>query len=335
MIEVDRLTKHYGPVAAIQDVSFSVDKGAIVGFLGPNGAGKTTTMRILSCFMPASSGTARVAGFDVFGESLEVRRRIGYLPENVPLYGEMTVGAYLDFVADAKGLGRADRRRRVGETMVRCLIADVRNRLIGRLSKGYRQRVGLAQALIADPEVLILDEPTIGLDPKQIIEIRSLIKSLAGAHTVILSTHILPEVSMVCEGVVIINRGRIVASGPLDRLMDELSPVARLQVQVEGPTELVGVSLRALPGVQRVETRGVTDTVGTYVVEADRGRDVRRDLVQLVTQQRWGLLELRSLGLSLEDLFIRVVAGEEHEADSTAGSPDGAAEEAEEATRTA
>jgi ABC-2 type transport system ATP-binding protein len=313
VIEVDRLTKHYGPVAAIQDVTFAVEKGSIIGFLGPNGAGKTTTMRILSCFMPASSGTARVAGYDVFEQSLEVRRRIGYLPENVPLYADMTVAAYLDFVAHVKGLSRADRRRRVGETMERCLIADVRGRLIGRISKGYRQRVGLAQALIADPEVLILDEPTIGLDPKQIIEIRGLIKSLAGQHTVILSTHILPEVSMVCQGVVIINRGRIVASGSLDQLMDALSPVRRLQVQIEGPAELVGASLRALPGVQRIEAKGVQDGVGTYVVEADRARDVRRDVVQLVTQQRWGLDELRLLGLSLEDLFLRVVAGEEHE----------------------
>jgi ABC-2 type transport system ATP-binding protein len=319
MIEVDRLTKHYGPVAAIQDVSFSVEKGAIVGFLGPNGAGKTTTMRILSCFMPASGGTARVAGYDVFEQSLEVRRRIGYLPENVPLYVDMPVAAYLDFVADVKGLSRADRRRRVGEVMERCLITDVRDRLIGRVSKGYRQRVGLAQALIADPEVLILDEPTIGLDPKQIIEIRSLIKALAGAHTVILSTHILPEVSMVCQGVVIINRGRIVASGPLDRLMEELSPVTRIQVQVEGPAELVGASLRALPGVQRLEPRGVAGGVGTFVVEADRGRDVRRDVFQLVSQQRWGLLELRALGLSLEDLFIRIVAGEEEEPGHEAG----------------
>jgi len=313
MIEVDRLTKHYGPTPAIQDVSFTVEKGQIVGFLGPNGAGKTTTMRILSCFMPASSGTARVAGYDVFEQSLEVRRRIGYLPENVPLYADMTVGAYLDFVASIKGLGRADRRRRVGEVLERCQIPDVRERLIGRLSKGYRQRVGLAQALIADPEVLILDEPTIGLDPKQIVGIRALIKSLAGAHTVILSTHILPEVSMVCEGVIIINRGRVVASGPLDRLMQELSPTARIQVQVDGPAELVAQSLRALPGVQRVEARGLVDGVGTFVLETDRARDVRRDVAQLVGQQRWGLLELRALGLSLEDVFIRIVAGEEHD----------------------
>jgi len=323
MIEVDRLTKFYGSLAAIQDVSFSVEKGAIVGFLGPNGAGKTTTMRILSCFMPASSGAARVAGFDVFAQSIEVRKRIGYLPENVPLYGDMTVSTYLDFVGEVKGLGRADRRRRVGEVLDRCLIADVRHRLIARLSKGYRQRVGLAQALIADPDVLILDEPTLGLDPKQIIGIRALIKSLAGAHTVILSTHILPEVSMVCEGVVIINHGRIVASGPLDRLMDELSPVARLQVQVEGPAGLVASSLRALPGVQRVETRDTVAGTTTFVVEVDRAHDVRKEMVQLVTQQGWGLLELRSLALSLEDLFIRVVAGEEHDAHGAeAGGPE-------------
>jgi gliding motility-associated transport system ATP-binding protein len=328
MIEVDRLTKFYGPVAAIQEVSFSVDKGAIIGFLGPNGAGKTTTMRVLSCFMPASSGTARVAGYDVFEQSLEVRRRIGYLPENVPLYGDLPVATYLDFVADVKGLSRADRRRRVGEVMERCLVADVRDRLIGRLSKGYRQRVGLAQALIGDPDVLILDEPTLGLDPKQIVEIRALIKSLAGEHTVILSTHILPEVSMVCEGVVIINRGRIVASGPLDRLMDQLSPTARVQVQVEGPHELVRSALRALPGVTRVESRGITDGVGTFVVEAERARDVRRDVVQLVTQQRWGLLELRALGLSLEDLFIRVVAGEEESEAAVADAMAPVAEEA-------
>jgi len=328
MIEVDRLTKYYGPTAAIRDVSFSVEKGQIVGFLGPNGAGKTTTMRILACYMPASAGTARVAGYDVFEQSLEVRRRIGYLPENVPLYGDMTVAAYLDFVADVKGLSRADRRRRVGEVTARCLIEDVRGRLIGRLSKGYRQRVGLAQALVADPEVLILDEPTIGLDPRQIIEIRSLIKSLAGEHTVILSTHILPEVSMVCEGVIIISRGRIVASGPLDRLMDELAPIARVQVQVEGPPELVAASLRALPGVSRVEPRGIADGAGVFVVEADRARDVRRDVFQLVAQQRWGLLELRTVSLSLEELFIRVVAGEEAEAAETVGAaPSEATEE--------
>jgi len=323
VIEIEKLTKSYGPHRGVIDVDLAVNGGEIFGFLGPNGAGKTTTMRILSCFMPASGGTARVAGYDVFEQSLEVRRRIGYLPENVPLYADMTVGAYLDFVANIKGIGRSERRRRVGEVLERCQIPDVRERLIGRLSKGYRQRVGLAQALIADPDVLILDEPTIGLDPKQIVGIRQLIKSLAGAHTVILSTHILPEVSMVCEAVIIINRGRVVASGPLDRLMQELSPTARVQVQVEGPPELVAQSLRALPGVQRVESRGAADGASTFVLEAERARDVRREIAQLAAQQRWGLLELKALDLSLEDVFIRIVAGEEHEetmADEAAGS---------------
>ena len=224
MIEVQNLTKQYGPVTAIRDVSFSVAPGQIVGFLGPNGAGKTTTMRILACFMPATGGVARVAGYDVFRESMEVRQRIGYLPENVPLYSEMPVGAYLEFVAEVKGVGRSERKRRVAEVMERCLVNDVQHRLIGRLSKGYRQRVGLAQAIVSDPHVLILDEPTIGLDPKQIIEIRALIKSFAGEHTVILSTHILPEVSMVCSGVVIINKGTIVAQGPIDTLVEQFFP---------------------------------------------------------------------------------------------------------------
>ena len=239
MIEVQNLTKHYGPVTAIRDVSFAVAPGEIVGFLGPNGAGKSTTMRILACFMPASSGTARVAGFDVFRESMEVRKRIGYLPESVPLYTDMRVAPYLDFVAEVKGVPRGTRKKRVAEVMDRCLIADVQNRLIRNLSKGYRQRVGLAQAIVSDPHVLILDEPTIGLDPRQIAEIRSLIKSLAGEHTVILSTHILPEVSMVCSGVVIINRGSIVAQGPIDRLVEQFFPTARVEVELVAPPPAV------------------------------------------------------------------------------------------------
>src|SRR5256712_5528455 len=249
MIEVEHLTKNYGLVTAIRDVSFSVGAGQIVGFLGPNGAGKSTTMRILACFMPASSGTARVAGHDVFHESLEVRRRIGYLPENVPLYSDLRVAPYLDFVAEVKGVGRAERRRRVGEVMERCLITDVQHRLIGRLSKGYRQRAGLPQAILGDPEVRIPDEPTIGPDPKQITEIRSLIKSFAGRHTVILSTHILPEVSMVCGGVVIINKGSIVAQGPIDTLVDQFFPTARVEVEIVGRPAAVHSAMRGIPGV--------------------------------------------------------------------------------------
>src|SRR5213594_3126356 len=311
MIEVEKLTKNYGPFTAIRDVSFSVAPGDIVGFLGPNGAGKSTTMRILACFMPASSGSARVAGYDVFRDSLEVRKRIGYLPENVPLYGDMRVGPYLDFVAEVKGIARRERKSQVADVMDRCLITDVQNRLIGKLSKGYRQRVGLAQAIVSDPHVLILDEPTIGLDPKQITEIRSLIKSLAGDHTVILSTHILPEVSMVCDGVVIINKGSIVAQGPIDTLVDQFFPTARVEVEIAGPSAAVHAGMRAIPGVVAVQGVTVTDSAGRYVVEAARGRDVRAEIFALASQQRWRLLELRQVGTTLEEVFMRVVAGEE------------------------
>jgi ABC-2 type transport system ATP-binding protein len=314
MIEVQSLTKHYGPVTAIRDVSFSVAPGTIVGFLGPNGAGKSTTMRILACFLPASGGTAKVAGYDVFRDSMEVRKRIGYLPENVPLYNDMRVAPYLDFVAEVKGVPRASRRRRVAEVMDRCLIADVQNRLIRNLSKGYRQRVGLAQALVSDPAVLILDEPTIGLDPTQIAEIRSLIKSLAGDHTVILSTHILPEVSMVCSSVVIINRGSIVAQGPIDRLVEQFFPTSRVEVEVAAPRAAVRDGIGAIPGVVRVEDVAPTgDGVGRFIVETTRGRDVRSAIFQMAAQQKWSLLELRRVGMTLEEVFIRIVAGEERE----------------------
>jgi ABC-2 type transport system ATP-binding protein len=317
MIQVDRLTKSYGPVTAVHDVSFNVEKGQIVGFLGPNGAGKSTTMKILACFMAASGGSARVAGFDVFSQSLEVRRRIGYLPENSPLYTDLPVAAYLDFVAEAKGVSRGARRSKVADVMDRCFITDMQHRLIGKLSKGYRQRVGLAQALLGDPEVLILDEPTIGLDPRQIADIRALIKSLGGQHTVILSTHILPEVSMVCDSIIIINRGRVVAKGTQAELVEQVFPAARVEVEVAGPAEAIASSLKTLPGVTSVEAIGVEavgarDGASRFVVESPRGRDVRGELVRLVAGRGWELLELHQVGLSLEEVFIRVVAGEEH-----------------------
>ncbi len=317
MIQVDRLTKSYGPVTAVHDVSFNVEKGQIVGFLGPNGAGKSTTMKILACFMAASGGSARVAGFDVFSQSLEVRRRIGYLPENSPLYADLPVAAYLDFVAEAKGVSRGVRRSKVADVMDRCFVTDMQHRLIGKLSKGYRQRVGLAQALLGDPEVLILDEPTIGLDPRQIAEIRALIKSLGGQHTVILSTHILPEVSMVCDSIIIINRGRVVAKGTQAELVEQVFPAARVEVEVAGPAEAIASSLKSLPGLTLVEAIGVEavgarDGASRFVVESPRGRDVRGELVRLVAGRGWELLELHQVGLSLEEVFIRVVAGEEH-----------------------
>ncbi|HLC40271.1 MAG TPA: ATP-binding cassette domain-containing protein [Methylomirabilota bacterium] len=311
MIYVDKLTKFYGPIAAIQEVSFTIEKGEIIGFLGPNGAGKTTTMRILSCFMPASSGQARVAGLDCFTQSIEVRKRIGYLPENVPLYPEMPVAAYLDFVAELKGVGRSERRGRVAEVMERCMISDVQQRLIGKLSKGYRQRVGLAQALINEPEVLILDEPTIGLDPKQIIEIRQLIKSLAGQRTVILSTHILPEASMVCQGVIIINRGRIVASGGWDQLQNQVFPSRRIELQIDGPAGAVEEALGRIPGVSKVASAESAAGLAAFVVESPGERDVRGEIFQLAADRRWKLLEMHQIGTSLEEIFLKLVAGEE------------------------
>jgi ABC-2 type transport system ATP-binding protein len=311
MIEVKGLTKHYGAFTAIRDVTFDVAAGQIIGFLGPNGAGKSTTMRILSCFMPASAGTARVAGYDVFSQSMDVRRRIGYLPESVPLYSDLRVGPYLEFVAEVKGVPRGGRRRRVAEVMDKCLITDVQGRLISKLSKGYRQRVGLAQAIVNDPDVLILDEPTIGLDPRQIAEIRALIKSLAGEHTVILSTHILPEVSMVCTGVVIINKGSIVAQGPIDTLVEQFFPVSRVQVELAAPAAAAREALRAIPGVREVRTVLSGDGTAAFDVEAARDRDVRAEIFQVATQQHWPLLELRRVGMTLEEVFIRIVAGEE------------------------
>jgi ABC-2 type transport system ATP-binding protein len=323
MIEVQNLTKRYGSFTAIRDVSFSVAPGEIVGFLGPNGAGKSTTMRILSCFMPATGGSARVAGFDVFRESMEVRRRIGYLPENVPLYTDLRVAPYLDFVAEVKGVPRSARKKRVAEVMDRCLITEMQHRLIRNLSKGYRQRVGLAQAIVSDPHVLILDEPTIGLDPRQIAEIRALIKSLAGEHTVILSTHILPEVSMVCDSVVIINRGSIVAQGPIARLVEEFFPTARVEVEIVGPGPAVLEGVRAIPGVVRVEAMAGPESNGSgrFVVESARGRDVRGEIFQLAAQQRWMLLELRPVGMTLEEVFMKIVAGEEHQGTAAEPSP--------------
>ena len=311
MIEVQNLTKYYGPVMAIEDVTFTVAKGEIVGFLGPNGAGKTTTMRILTGYIPPTTGRAQVAGFDVFTHSLEARRRIGYLPETAPIYGEFRVRTYLDFVAEVKGVPSRNRRARVDEAMERCALADVANQLAGTLSKGYRQRVGLAQALVNDPEVLILDEPTIGLDPQQIVEIRRLIKGLAGQRTIILSTHILPEVSMTCDRVMIINRGRIVAVDTPQNLTTRVQKSANVLVQVEGPGEQVMAEIGRLAGVQRVSPRGeAVDGRRTYLVESERDRDVRQALAAALVGRGWGLYELRPADLSLEEIFLHLVTDE-------------------------
>src|SRR5919106_871286 len=311
MIEVEQLSKTYGPIRAIEDVSFVVEKGEILGFLGPNGAGKSTTMRILTCFMPPTSGTARIAGYDVFTDSLQVRRRIGYVPENAPLYSDMPVASFLKFAAEIKGLSRRERLHQMAQVMNDCGISEVQHRYIGKLSKGYRQRVALAQALLGHPDVLILDEPTIGLDPRQIIDIRQLIKGLAGQKTVILSSHILPEVSMTCQRVIIINRGRLVAVDTPENLTTKLQTTSRLLVRVEGPAPDVVRALGAVSGVQTVKEEGIgATTVATCVVESKKDRDVRKDVAAAVVRQHWGLLELRPVDLTLEDVFVRLVTEE-------------------------
>ncbi|MFB0545384.1 MAG: ABC transporter ATP-binding protein [Anaerolineae bacterium] len=300
MIQVENLTRYYGDLAAIQDVTFSVERGEILGFLGPNGAGKTTTMRILTGFMPPSAGRARVAGYDVFDDSLEVRRRIGYLPETVPLYPEMTVRSYLDFVVTIRDV--ENRRAKVEKVMETCHIADHAEVLIGKLSKGYRQRVGLAQALVHDPEVLILDEPTLGLDPKQIIEVRELIKSLGGERTIILSTHILPEASQTCERVLIINEGRIVAEDTPERLTSRLKGAERIYLQVTQPSEEMIGELKKIPGITAVEAKGD----GGYEIECSLGADRRPEIARTIVERGWGLLEMRLVGMSLEEIFLKL-----------------------------
>lgn len=312
MIEVDQLTKRYGSVKAIDNVSFRVEKGEILGFLGPNGAGKTTTMRILTCFLPATEGTARVAGFDVFNQPMEVKRRIGYLPENPPLYNEMTVDSYLDFVARIKGVDSGDRKKRIGEVKEKVSIEDYSQTLIKNLSKGYKQRVGLAQALVHDPEVLILDEPTVGLDPNQIIEVRELIKSLSGNHTIILSTHILPEVSMTCQRVVIIANGKIAAVDTPENLTRQLQGSDRIYVEAAGPEESITGKIKEIDGVLRVESHKLDSSDAfSYSVETELRKDVRGRLARKIVEGGFDLLEMRTMSMSLEEVFLQLTTKEE------------------------
>ena len=314
MIEVQHITKRYGTVTAVDDVSFRVERGEILGFLGPNGAGKTTTMRILTGYMPATEGRAMVAGYDVFTQPLEAKRRTGYLPETPPLYPDMTVREYLDFVARIKGVPSAERKPRVSAVMERTHVADMAERHCAKLSKGYRQRVGLAQALIHNPDVLILDEPTAGLDPKQIIETRGLIRSLAGDHTIVLSTHILPEVAQTCQRVVIINKGRVVAVDTPDNLTARLKGSATMYVQVEAAGADAAAALAAVPGVTRVTAVDHHEPAArgpaAFEVESAPETDVRRELARAVVTRGWGLLELRPVRMSLEDVFLQVTTEE-------------------------
>jgi ABC-2 type transport system ATP-binding protein len=311
VIEVQNLTKRYGRVTAVDDISFRVERGEILGFLGPNGAGKTTTMRILTGYMPATEGKAIVAGFDVFEQPVEAKRRTGYLPETPPLYPDMSVVEYLAFVAKIKGVPAADQRQRVRAVMERTRVSDMANRLCSKLSKGYKQRVGLAQALIHNPDVLILDEPTAGLDPKQIIETRELIKELAGNHTIILSTHILPEVSQTCQRVVIINKGKVVAVDTPDNLKARLGGSETMYVQVDASGADAAVTLGRVAGVTRITESDRRDSLVGYEVASEHGRDVRRELAKAVVANGWGLVELRPMHLSLEEVFLSLTTTDE------------------------
>lgn len=310
MIEVQHLTKRYGPFTAVNDINFTVERGEILGFLGPNGAGKTTTMRVLTGYMPPTEGKAIVAGFDVSDQPIEAKRRTGYLPETPPLYPDMTVVDYLTFVARIKGVPRGDRKKRVDTAMERTRVADMASRHCGKLSKGYKQRVGLAQAILHNPEVLILDEPTAGLDPKQIIQTRALIKELAGDHTIILSTHILPEVSQTCQRVVIINKGRVVAVDTPENLTAKVSGSATMYVQVDSAGADATSALSTIPGVTRVTVADARASITGFEVESETGRDVRRELAAAIVGHGWGLLELRPNRLSLEDVFLQLTTQE-------------------------
>ncbi len=313
MIEVEHLSKIYGATPAIQDVTFSVEQGEILGFLGPNGAGKTTTMRILTGYLPASSGTARIAGFDVHEDSMAVRQRIGYLPETPPLYPDMTVESFLHFVARIKGVVAGDRAKQVESAMQRCNLLEKRKVLIRKLSKGFKQRVGIAQAIVHDPPAIILDEPTVGLDPRQIIDVRNLIKSLAGDHTIILSTHILPEVSMTCSRVAIINRGKVVATNTPEQLMAELAGESGYDLEVEGNLALVQDRLQILAGVksvERVSDETLSDDRQRLRIALEAGPDPGREIAALIVGSGLGLYEMRRTKVSLEKVFLDLTTEE-------------------------
>jgi ABC-2 type transport system ATP-binding protein len=306
MIEVEGLTKRYGRNTAVDNISFRVQKGEILGFLGPNGAGKTTTMRILACYLPPTEGRVRVAGHDVFEAPLEVKRHVGYLPETPPLYPDMEVATYLDFVAKIKGMAAKERRARLDDAIEKCRVGDVRFKQIGRLSKGYRQRVGLAQAILHNPDVLILDEPTSGLDPKQIIETRELIKGLGGDHTIILSTHILPEVQLTCGRVVIISQGKVVAEDTPGNLTRRLQGAGALRLEVAGHAAAVEEVVRTVSGVLATHARPAGEGLAVLDVEAAAGQDIRAELSKAVVQKGFGLLGLSQVGMSLEEIFLHL-----------------------------
>ncbi|MFC1730270.1 ABC transporter ATP-binding protein [candidate division KSB1 bacterium] len=312
MIQVEHISKDFGNKRVLHDLSFTIRKGEILGFLGPNAAGKTTMMRIITGFLPATEGKVSIAGIDVFDQPMKTKRLIGYLPETPPIYPEMKVREYLKFISIIKGVSAQELNSRIDDVMEKCSIADVQNRVTGRLSKGYRQRVGLAQAILHNPPVLIFDEPTSGLDPKQIIETRNLIKDLAGEHTIILSTHILSEVSMTCERVIIIDNGRIIAQDTPEALTDKLKGVEKLALEVGGPKEEIITTLNAVEGVTGVSLQDAAngDRVG-LIVESRIDVDIRKEVSRIIAENNWDLYELRAVGMSMEEIFLKLTMREE------------------------
>lgn len=314
MIEISNLTKRYGQIKAVNNISFTVEKGEILGFLGPNGAGKSTTMNIITGYIPANEGTVKVSGYDIMEQPKEVKKRIGYLPEHPPLYLDMTVNDYLSFVSDLKMVDKKKKWNQLSDIMDLVKIGDHRNRLIKNLSKGYKQRVGLAQSLVGSPDVLILDEPTVGLDPKQIIDIRKLIKALGKEHTIILSSHILPEVSAVCERIVIINKGEIAAVDTPDNLSKGLGTASKISATIAGPKNSILNYVKEIYGVKYVEPSVEKEKdVFNYIIESDKEIDIRRPLFFAMAKAGFPILELKSMNLSLEDVFLQVVTNENKE----------------------
>ncbi|MCH7652285.1 MAG: ATP-binding cassette domain-containing protein [Chloroflexi bacterium] len=312
MIEIEHVWKYFGDFPAVTDISFTVEKGEVLGFLGPNGAGKSTTMKMITGFLPPSAGTLTVAGFDIVTNSLDARRHIGYLPETVPLYTDMTITDYLSFMGKIRGMSGPDIKRRIGEVADLTGLEGYLTTIIGKLSKGYRQRVGIAQAIIHEPDVLILDEPTIGIDPIQVVDTRRLIKDLGGEHTLIISTHILPEVSMICERVIIIHEGQIVAVDRPENLAARLQGVERIEIDVKGPSKDIVEALQRIEGIHEVERNYVQDGgFSTYVVAADSKADLRARMAVAIVNGGWELLRLQSIGMSLEDIFLKLTTTEE------------------------
>jgi ABC-2 type transport system ATP-binding protein len=317
MINVKHLTKRYVNIAAVDDISFNVEEGEIVGLLGPNGAGKTTTMRILTCFMPATEGVATVAGFDVFTDSINVRQQIGYLPENVPLYLDMRVKEYLMFRARLKYIPRRERKKKIDYCLEMCGISDVQNQITGTLSKGYRQRVGLADTLVHNPKILILDEPTIGLDPNQIMQIRQVIKDLGEQHTILLSTHILPEVEMVCDRIMIINKGKIVAMDSPQNLMKQLKSASNVILEIRGNGEKIKDSLSNIGSVRSVVWKEKGDA-NEFVVEGMEGKDIREDIFKCIVKDNYILREMKRQTITLEEVFHQITTKETEEGSDNA-----------------